>query len=67
METLCKELTDKSVEKVFIITDISKLYKLMGIKPLSPTAFDNLYDMSIEQLEMVFKTLSLEFYRMIYH
>lgn len=67
METLCKELTDKSVEKVFIITDISKLYKLMGIKPLSPTAFDNLYDMSIEQLEIVFKTLSLEFYRMIYH
>lgn len=45
-------LSDTSKEKVCLITDINKLVTLLFEDPIKDTeSFDNLYDMTIEELE----------------
>ena len=46
-----QELTDENQTKVFIITDIARVYKMIGANPIKPTMFDILYDMSVKDLE----------------
>lgn len=43
-------LSDESMEKVIIITDIAKVGKALGMQPPSPEDFDRLYDLDIPTL-----------------
>lgn len=46
-------LSPLNLQKVCIITDMSKNLKLMNAEPLPPHEFDELYDMDIERLESI--------------
>lgn len=47
------EMTDENKERVCIITDIARIGKLMGVKPMSAHNFYALYDMPMPVLEAV--------------
>lgn len=46
------QLSEENKEKVCLIIDIIKAEKVCGIKPLTAQRFDELYDQSIESLNM---------------
>ena len=49
----CKELDDENKQRVILITDINKLIKLLGGKPIAPELFYVMYDYPIYTLEML--------------
>lgn len=65
------ELSDRNKMKVFMIIDIQKAQKLLGIPPITPVAFDYLYDLDIDELGRIMSDLQrLVMYRKsncIYH
>lgn len=54
------ELSDESKTKVIILTDISRLGKLLSGNPIPPKAFYAAYDAPIEYLEKVQHDLQVE-------
>lgn len=49
--TTCQHLSEKSMTKVCIITDIGKTLKMHALPKLTPEEFDVLYDTTLDKLE----------------
>lgn len=53
VDTMMSELSEDSKKKIFIITDINKMYHLYLKRNISVYEFDSLYDTPIHRLERV--------------
>lgn len=63
----CVELSDKSKEKVCIITDIARLKKLLGAKEdMPPSYFYDAYEAPIEALECIQHAHQVEYNTVLY-